>query len=78
MLLLTRPLSRGCNLDLWTTGRLARASGLVKSRIRQLLIADEELHGFKPEGSQEWLVEDEEARRWLKARGIKLEAESSE
>jgi hypothetical protein len=65
-------------LDLWTTGRLARVSGLAKSRIRQLLIADEELHGFKPEGSRDWLVEDEEAKRWLKSRGIEIGSEVSE
>lgn len=60
-------------LEVWTTARLAEASGLTRIRIRQLLQEDEELHGFKPEGSRDWLVTDEEARRWLAARGFGVE-----
>jgi hypothetical protein len=56
--------------EIWTTVRLAEASGLTPGRIRQLLIEGEEIHGVKPEGGRDWYVSDAEARRWLAEREV--------
>jgi hypothetical protein len=61
--------------EVWTTEMLAKASELTRIRIRQLLQEDKELHGFKPPGSRDWLVDAEEAQRWLSERGIIVESE---
>ena len=55
----------------WTTSDLAEKASLDPARIRQLLIEDKELHGYKL--GRDWVVPNYEAERWLETRGIKIE-----
>ncbi len=49
--------------DFWTVKELAEKAGVSDARIRQLLIADKELHGQKL--GRDWVVSVKEAARWL-------------
>jgi hypothetical protein len=53
----------------WTTKDLAEAAGVDPSRIRQLLLAGR-IEGEK--AGPVWVVSNQEAKRWLKERGIKM------
>ena len=52
-------------VKVWTTGTLAREAGVDQSLIRHAL-RDGKLMGFKL--GREWLISDDEARRWLATR----------
>jgi hypothetical protein len=58
----------------WMAKDLAGAAGLDPSRIRQLLLAGK-IRGEKV--GQIWVVSNQEAKRWLRSRGIEVEAEAS-
>jgi hypothetical protein len=55
----------------WTTGELAEAASVSEGWIRKLLRSGEKVDGFK--AGRDWLVPDDEARRWLRSRGVKVE-----
>jgi len=55
----------------WTTNDLAEKANLNSARIRQLLIEDKELHGYKL--GRDWVVPNHEAERWLETRGIEID-----
>lgn len=47
----------------WYTSELALEIGVDPSRIRQLLIDDKQLHGFK--FGKMWVITDKEAKRFI-------------
>jgi hypothetical protein len=56
----------------WSTTELAKAAGVDPSRIRQLLIEGRiEADKVGPV----WVIPDREAKRWLRSRGVKVEAD---
>ncbi|MCP4540116.1 MAG: helix-turn-helix domain-containing protein [Chloroflexi bacterium] len=52
----------------WTTKDLAAVTGMDRSYIRRLIMMGR-MEASKP-GGRDWLVDDDEARRWLESRGI--------
>ena len=49
----------------WTTTELAKAAGISRPRVRQLLLRGQ-LEGYKL--ARDWRIPDEEARRYLAER----------
>ena len=58
-------MSESEEVKVWTTGTLAKAAGVDQSLIRHELRKGN-LKGFKL--GREWLIGDDEARRWFAAR----------
>ncbi len=49
---------------LWTSLEFAKAAGITRRRVLQLLAESEELHGQQLVNGQ-WVIPDAEAQRWL-------------
>ncbi len=60
---------------MWNTKKLAEAADVTDSFIRYELIAGK-IKGEKI--GRDWIISDEEARRWLSERGIELSDAPSE
>jgi hypothetical protein len=54
----------------WSTTELAAAAGVDPSRIRQLLL-EGRIRAQKV--GPVWVIPDQEAKRWLRSRGVKVE-----
>lgn len=54
---------------LFSTSELAEAAGVSRERVRQLVAAGE-IEGYKV--GQTWVIPEDEARRWLRDRGIEI------
>ena len=57
---------------LWTTAKLAEKSGLTQRHVRRL-VSKGEIEGQKV--SRDWLISDEEAKRFLREHGVLEESE---
>ncbi len=55
------------DIRLWTTKELANTAELTQAYLRYLITTGS-IKGFKV--NRDWVVEDQEARRWLQSRGI--------
>jgi excisionase family DNA binding protein len=53
---------------LYSTSELAEAAGVSRERVRQL-VAGGEIEAYKV--GKTWVIPEEEARRWLRERGVK-------
>ena len=60
---------------LWSTSKLAEASGLTQRHVSRL-VSKGEIEGQKV--GHDWIISDEEAHRFLKERGILEESEEEE